>query len=322
MDEHSKRTKAQKLRDLRARLDALGRDSPPKPHGEFSRADEVRRALGRPRQPAYPPPTPKPICYPRDLPRSEGLRSAREVRQGARVALEEAVEGREVQTDVGKAFLVSTWVDHLEGAELFSGSFCEKMSPDGSALHERVASACQLEEIRLEDLLFADIETTGLGISPLFLIGTMVWETGRFEVRQYLARNYAEEPGVIALFLEACAQRSVLVTFNGKSFDLPFIRTRATVNGIPFDIEPAHFDLLHACRRIWRGVLPDCRLQTLEALVCGRPRYGDIPGSEIPDAYHAYVRTDDATQIVEILRHNVLDLMTLADLMSRLLPTP
>ena len=52
--------------------------------------------------------------------------------------------------------------------------------------------------------------------------------------------------------------------------------------------------------------------------MCRRPRCGDIAGSEIPDAYHAYVRTEDATQIVDILKHNMLDLVTLADLMSRL----
>jgi len=71
---------------------------------------------------------------------------------------------------------------------------------------------------------------------------------------------------------------------------------------------------------VWGGGLPNCKLQTLESHLCQRVRHGDIPGSEIPDAYHAYVRTQDAWQMVQVLHHNLLDLVTLADLMVRLPP--
>ena len=91
----------------------------------------------------------------------------------------------------------------------------------------------------------------------------------------------------------------------------------AAATGLPFAWDPAHLDLLHACRRVWKEVLPDCRLQTLERHVCRRARADDIPGQMIPDAYHEYVRTDNAWQIVEVLRHNLLDLVTLADLLTR-----
>ena len=56
----------------------------------------------------------------------------------------------------------------------------------------------------------------------------------------------------------------------------------------------------------------------MESHICGRARHGDIPGAEIPEAYHAFVRTGDAAMIVEILRHNMLDLVTMADIMARL----
>ena len=82
-------------------------------------------------------------------------------------------------------------------------------------------------------------------------------------------------------------------------------------------IDPLHFDLLHESRRVWKDVLPDCRLQTLERHVCGRFRQADIPSSEVPEAYHEFVRTENAWQIVEVLNHNLLDLVTLADLMTR-----
>ena len=165
-----------------------------------------------------------------------------------------------------------------------------------------------------------DVESTGLGNSPLFLIGTMVWSGEGFEVRQFFARNYAEERGVIAKFIEIMADRRVLVTFNGKSFDFPYIRTRAAATGIAFQLDPWHLDMLHICRRIWKHRLPDCRLQTLESRICNRLRRGDIPGSQIPDAYHAYVHTSDARRMVDVLKHNMLDLVTMADLITRLPP--
>ena len=169
-------------------------------------------------------------------------------------------------------------------------------------------------------MLLLDIETTGLSCTPLFLVGTMDWEDGAPTVRQYLARDYSEEPAIISLFLQRAAAKRLLVSFNGKSFDLPYLRMRAAANGVPFIVEPAHFDLLHECRRVWGNVLPDCRLLTLESQVCGRPRRGDIAGEEIPAAYHAFVRTGDARRIAVIVRHNKLDLLTMAELLTRFPP--
>jgi uncharacterized protein YprB with RNaseH-like and TPR domain len=75
-----------------------------------------------------------------------------------------------------------------------------------------------------------------------------------------------------------------------------------------------HCDLLHHARRRWGKQLPDCRLQTLERHVCRRRRDEDIPGHEIPAAYHDFVRTGDAWLIRSVLHHNALDLITLLQL--------
>jgi uncharacterized protein YprB with RNaseH-like and TPR domain len=54
-------------------------------------------------------------------------------------------------------------------------------------------------------------------------------------------------------------------------------------------------------------------------MVCGHhERVGDIPGAEIGEAYHAFVRTGDARQMVQILTHNMLDLVTLAEILMHL----
>lgn len=240
----------------------------------------------------------------------------------APVRLEQAVSAIEVVHDrLGAALLIPTPAADLgEGARI-SRRFELHMARADSGLRRRVADVCTAESLEPADVVFLDLETTGLGCAPLFLVGTMVWESGGLLVRQYLARDYREEPAAIALALEELGSRRLLVTFNGKTFDYPFLRTRARAHRIRFGLDLDHFDLLHAARTVWRRLLPDCRLQTLESYICRRPRGEDIPGAEIPDAYHAFVRSGDASRLVEILRHNALDLLTLADLMTYL-PAP
>jgi len=326
------KSKGEKLNDLRSQLDRLGYGGGAKRGGAVFSAEELRRKIrrkpeSRPRKKPEPQPLKKPpasgaILYQRDLPRRQTARRESGADSGRKVVLEEAVAGFEMAHQPrGKAFVVSTQAGNLEGAASLGAAFKELLADDHSRLCRRLAPVCEPSEVGPADVIFLDVESTGLGSSPLFLVGVMVWGADGFEVRQYLARNYAEEAAVIGLFLELCAPKKLLVTFNGKSFDFPFIRSRAAANGLPFDLAPAHFDLLHECRRVWKAVLPNCKLQTLEKYVCRRARYGDIPGSEIPDAYHAFVRTDNAGQMVQILRHNMLDLVTLAELMTKL-PAP
>ena len=333
-----------KRNDLRAQLDRLAYDAERRKKREFSR-DEIRKAVkGKPspgagrsrpvtnaRGPAgnaahaaaggpASPESEKQILYRRDLPRRARKPHPRQRVAAGRVELEKVVRGAEVQHGPGKTFVVTTRVSEIDDADDVGPRFKELVGANDSALCSRIAGVCDPSRISHEDVIFMDVESTGLGNSPLFLIGIMVWEGDGFETRQFFARDYAEEAAVIRLFLEACGDRTLLVTFNGKTFDFPYIRTRAAATGTPFGIDPHHMDMLHVCRRIWRRRLPDCKLQTLETFICNRVRHGDIPGSEIPDAYHEYVRTKDAWQMVDVLKHNMLDLVTMADLMNRLPP--
>lgn len=162
--------------------------------------------------------------------------------------------------------------------------------------------------------LFLDTETTGLAGNMVFLLGVMrVAGTGAV-LTQVLARDYREERALLERWRGLVAGARRLVTFNGKSFDLPTLRDRLGLHGIEVPPEMPHVDLLHHARRRWAGAVPDCRLQTLEWLVCGRRRTGDIPGEEIGAVYHEFVRTGRAEDIFVVLRHNALDILTLADL--------
>jgi uncharacterized protein YprB with RNaseH-like and TPR domain len=172
-----------------------------------------------------------------------------------------------------------------------------------------------------QNVLLVDLETCGLSGSSLFLIGLLRFVNGRLMVELLLARNYSEERAVLATFWQVAHPNSLLVTFNGKSFDWPMIADRSARHLLfrgSARPELPHVDLLHHARRRWRRQLPDCKLQTLERHICGRGRTGDIPGSQIPAAYQQFVRTGKEHEMNAILLHNAIDLVTLLDIGLRL----
>lgn len=168
--------------------------------------------------------------------------------------------------------------------------------------------------------LFLDLETCGLAGAPIFLVGLIRATPDGLLLDQLLARNYAEEQAILTSLEAHVAECDVLVTFNGRSFDWPMVQDRRTYHRLP-PVRAAlpHVDLLIHARRQWRKQVPNCRLQTLERFLCRRMRQGDIPGSQIPAAYHQFVRTGDAKQLRNILHHNALDLVTLAQLTMRMI---
>ncbi len=177
--------------------------------------------------------------------------------------------------------------------------------------------------LRVHSLLLLDIESLGFIGRPLFLIGVLHARTSGgkipgLEVIQYLARDYSEEEAILRVFHAEAAEADVWVTYNGRTFDLPFLELRAVHHRLDAPRPSRHLDLLPVARRLWGETLPDCRLKTLERLICGRPRsQGDIDGARIPSAYHAFVRTGEPLEMIDILRHNAADLMGLLDLYLR-----
>ena len=176
--------------------------------------------------------------------------------------------------------------------------------------------------IRAREVCFLDIETTGLSPNTyLFLIGLMYVRDDRFVVEQLFARDYAEERGVLLYLRDLLRRYPMLVTYNGASFDIPFVQTRMTVARVP-DVRPAeHVDLLDTGVRAFGDVLPNCRLETIERHLRGFGRTGDIPGRYIPEAYHDFVRTGNARTMGRVLYHNRMDLLAMAYIVNHLADT-
>jgi len=179
----------------------------------------------------------------------------------------------------------------------------------------------RLSGVQLPELLFMDIETSGLSSSgPLFLIGCLWFEraTEAPHLELLLARDFDEEGAAIAAF-HRLARGKTLITFNGHSFDWPFIEGRSSRLGLQFSQPRGHMDLLFASRRAWRSKLPNCRLQTLESFICGRAREGDVPSSQIPATYERWragkAQERGAHLLAPVAHHNALDVLTMAELL-------
>ncbi|MCE9627092.1 MAG: ribonuclease H-like domain-containing protein [Candidatus Eisenbacteria bacterium] len=200
-------------------------------------------------------------------------------------------------------------------------SAVEKRKPQWGRLPEPSPGEIELSSVRhlgLSRALFLDLETCGLSSSPVFLAGTMFWNGEDFVLRQYFARHYGEEAALLAAVAEQVQQFELMITFNGKSYDAPFLHARALTHGVALQLPRHHLDLVHHSRRRWREELPDCRLTTLESRICKRRRTGDVPGEEIPERYHEYVRSGDPWPMVPVFHHNLLDVTTMADVLHAL----
>lgn len=165
---------------------------------------------------------------------------------------------------------------------------------------------------------FLDTETTGLSGgsgTAAFLTGIGFVEKDRFVVRQYFMRDYHEEPAVFESLTEDLQEFSVIVTYNGKIFDLPLLESRFRLNRRSSPLAASlHVDLLHPSRRLWKARLGGCSLQDLEGPVLGFHRVNDIRGDQIPGMYFEFLRSRDGRGIERIFDHNRLDILSLAAL--------
>lgn len=252
----------------------------------------------------------------------EGKSNVGAPRRRAAVKLEEAVKGRVVETGRGPFYLIEQDADAFLVPEDDFTSVAELFFKRGQAdrrhLERLDANLPRAAEADPGRLLFLDIETAGFHGTALFLVGLLVYEEGRFVSRQLFARNYAEEAAVLEYLRRYYDEAEILLTFNGRSFDIPFIADRAIVHRVELVRPEIDIDLLHVSRRVWKAVLPNCRLQTLERLVCGRSRTDDLPSHLIPEAYHEFVRTGDARNMADVIRHNAYDMITMAHLLARI----
>ena len=170
-------------------------------------------------------------------------------------------------------------------------------------------------------ILYLDTETTGLGGSGTvaFLVGMGFLTDEGFEVHQFLMRDYPEEPYLLKHVANGLGKFDALCTFNGTTFDVPLLESRFLMNRMDRNcLDLPHLDLLHMCRRLWKLRLGRCNLGRLEEVVLGKPRQDDLPGSEVPQRYFAYLKTKQMSLLDDILKHNAQDIASLCVLLNHM----
>jgi uncharacterized protein YprB with RNaseH-like and TPR domain len=230
----------------------------------------------------------------------------------ARYFVEELISGQVVATSAG---------EHFETEKLY-----QRHRRHGSM---DISSLIELPDDLLDSLsgntilkshpkrwAFLDTETTGLAGGAgtyAFLIGVGSIDEEGFRVRQFFMRDFGEEASLLARLTEHLSAFDVLITYNGKTYDVPLLETRYRMaRSKPPFARLAHLDLLHGARRLWKLRLDSCRLVDLENQILGLEREGDLPGEMIPYYYFQYLRTQQAFQLVPIFHHNVMDIVSLA----------
>lgn len=172
--------------------------------------------------------------------------------------------------------------------------------------------------VALDRALFLDTETSGLAGGAgtfAFLIGVGALDGDRFRVTQFLLRSPSAERAMLEEFLARLGDRPELVTYNGRSFDLPLLEARLALNGLPNPLaDAAHLDLLTPARRLFLPRHESARLFHLESRVLGVERHDDIPGAQIPAIFFEFLRNGEHPAMESVLEHNRYDIRSLAAL--------
>lgn len=232
--------------------------------------------------------------------------------------IEAVIQGSNIETVYGKVFVTHKHypTNHWHG----DVAVCSEGDLD------ILAQWCDTPRITRpgrQNIVFLDTETSGLAGGTgtyVFLIGIGYQTEVGFESLQFFMQDPGQESALLASLDQWLAKFDAIVTFNGKSFDVPLLNTRFLMNGIspPFE-RFEHVDVLQIARKLWRDRLPSRALGELEKAIVGFYRTTeDIPGWMIPQIYFDYLNTGDARPLASVFYHNLIDILTLAALFGHI----
>jgi uncharacterized protein YprB with RNaseH-like and TPR domain len=195
--------------------------------------------------------------------------------------------------------------------------------PSGGVGTKHLARLPEVCELHAPDWVYIDTETTGLssGVGNLAFMVGVARQVGDelLRVRQYVMASFAAETRMLHDLVDWVGRDAVLVSFNGKCFDLPLLGARCRLRRVDDGFSGLrHLDLMYTLRRAFRRQWPDCRLQTAERRLLNLHRRGDLPGAQAPAAWLRWLRNGETAMLAAVLRHNYQDVVSLALLQRRL----
>jgi uncharacterized protein YprB with RNaseH-like and TPR domain len=233
-----------------------------------------------------------------------------------RLPLEELLGGRWISTRRGQAFVV----EQVYETEYRHGVVPIRLDAPLATLSAWARDE-RLSGLALSQFAFLDTETSGLSGGTgtyAFMVGVGRFVDGEFHLSIFFMRDPADEPALLEALADFLAPCASLVTFNGKAFDAPLLRTRYALNQMPCPFDGfSHVDLLPLARRLWRDRLPSRALKYLEEHIMLAPRTSEeVPGYEIPWLYFDFLHSGDATPLKGVFYHNAMDVVALAGLLN------
>ncbi len=172
--------------------------------------------------------------------------------------------------------------------------------------------------------LFLDIETTGLSRhkNTIYLIGYAYITDGRLTLQQLFAAHPSEERELLSTFFHFLKNSGTkrILTFNGASFDLPFLLARADHYGLSLSLDDyKQLDIYKECRKRKSMLsLPGCRQKDIEAFL-GIQRDDLYDGGALIRIYEHYTKQPSQEAFSLLHLHNyedVLHLYRLLDIFS------
>ncbi len=227
-----------------------------------------------------------------------------------KIPIESLVAGHEFDTIFGKIFSSS----HQYPDQHQHGAVPLKPFTRYEVLCEW-AQAAHLANSDISEFIFLDTETTGLsggtGTIP-FMIGAARFNGDQFVLEQFFLRNPSEEKAQLAALSEFVDGAKAIVSYNGKSFDIPMLRSRFVMNRLPVQFGAyQHIDLLHIARRIWKLRLESRKLGDIEREILDYRRgSAEIPGWLVPQIYFDYLENADAAPLHGVFYHNEIDVIS------------
>jgi uncharacterized protein YprB with RNaseH-like and TPR domain len=211
----------------------------------------------------------------------------------------------------------------LPGVEIAPGVlYLEKFFGFANAPDVINARFAKMDLIEHRHCLYFDTETTGLSGGTgtrAFMIGAADWMNGQLRVRQLYLTTMGGEIAMLKEFASWLQPDTVLVSYNGRCYDSPLLKTRYRLARLPDPVSGLrHLDLLFPTRRFYRGAFENCKLSTIEHRVLGVVREDDLPGSEAPRAWRDYLRGESAKDFRRVIEHNSQDMKSLSGLLVHL----
>ncbi len=173
-----------------------------------------------------------------------------------------------------------------------------------------------------EDILFFDIETTGLSAwkSGLYLIGVLSYaapaedgtDNSLWQLTQFFCESVADEVPVLDAFFSLLSRKKVLISFNGEGFDIPFLSAMIAQYGLSYSFDGIRsFDIFKKLKPLKKLLrLDNYRLKTCECFLHIH-REDPFTGGELIYIYQDYLKDHAADKLETLLLHNAEDLENL-----------